>query len=110
MFAFKVKPIGNFENPNLDSAVVKLYSKNGHSALIQPSDLEGRTSINTGQKGSCLNIEAKAGSNPANDALVVEVSNHFVFLNFAPTVMENEYGPHCQNFITIIYSKKIIYL
>jgi len=68
----EVKPIGNFENPNLDSAVVKLYSKNGHSALIQPSDLEGRTSINTGQKGSCLNIEAKAGSNPANDALVVE--------------------------------------
>jgi len=67
-----VKPIGNYENPNLDSSTVKLYSKNGHSALIQPSDLEGRTEIKTSQQGACLNIEGKVGTSPENDALVVE--------------------------------------
>jgi len=68
-----VIPTEHFENPNLDSAAVKLYSKNGHAALIQPSDLEGRTQISSNQQGACLNIDGKPGSNPANDALVVEV-------------------------------------
>ena len=72
-FYLKVIPTEHFENPNLDSAAVKLYSKNGHAALIQPSDLEGRTQISSNQQGACLNIDGKPGSNPANDALVVEV-------------------------------------
>ena len=72
-FYLKVIPTEHFENPNLDSAAVKLYSKNGHAALIQPSDLEGRTQISSNQHGACLNIDGKPGSNPANDALVVEV-------------------------------------
>ena len=77
---FQVKPMGNFENPNLDSSSVKLYSKNGHSAVIQPSDLEGRTEIKTSQQGACLNVEGKAGTSPGNDALVVEVCiRKFIF-------------------------------
>jgi len=67
-----VKPMGNFENPNLDSSSVKLYSKDGHSAIVTDSDLEGRTEITTSQQGACLNVEGKAGTSPGNDALVVE--------------------------------------
>ena len=73
---FQVKPMGNFENPNLDSSSVKLYSKDGHSAIVTDSDLEGRTEITTSQQGACLNVEGKAGTSPGNDALVVEVCKH----------------------------------
>eukprot|EP00093_Oithona_nana_P010922 10922.XXX_208276_209579_1 [CDS] Oithona nana genome sequencing. len=68
-----VKPAGNYENPNLDRAVVKLYSKNGHSALVKSSDLEGRTQISAEQNGSTLQIKGQAGSQSNHDALVVEV-------------------------------------
>ncbi len=54
-------------------AVVKLYSKNGHAPLLQPSELEGRTKINSSQQGMSLKIDAMAGDNPDNDALVLEV-------------------------------------
>jgi len=67
-----VKPAGSFESPNLDTANVKLFSKSGHSALIQPKELEGRTQFTSSQQGSNLSIEGKAGADPSNDALVVE--------------------------------------
>ena len=70
--------MGNFENPNLDSSSVKLYSKDGHSAIVTDSDLEGRTEITTSQQGACLNVEGKAGTSPGNDALVVEVCKAFL--------------------------------
>ena len=72
-FVLKVKPAGSFESPNLDTANVKLFSKSGHSALIQPKELEGRTQFTSSQQGSNLSIEGKAGADPSNDALVVEV-------------------------------------
>jgi len=68
-----VKPAGNYENPNLDRAVVKLYSKKGHSALVKSSDLEGRTQISAEQNGSTLQIKGQAGIQSIHDALVVEV-------------------------------------
>ena len=72
-FHVKVKPAGNYENPNLDRAVVKLYSKKGHSALVKSSDLEGRTQISAEQNGSTLQIKGQAGIQSIHDALVVEV-------------------------------------
>ena len=68
-----MKPAGNYENPNLDRAVVKLYSKKGHSALVKATDLEGRTQISAEQKGSTLQIKGQAGPQSNQDALVVEV-------------------------------------
>ena len=53
--------------------MVKLFSKKGHSKIVKNSDLEGRTQISAQQKGPILQIEGMAGSQPDQDALVVEV-------------------------------------
>jgi 4-hydroxy-3-methylbut-2-enyl diphosphate reductase IspH len=61
------------EYPNLDRAFVKLYSKSGHSALLQSSELENRASISANQVGSNLQINVTAGQSTPDDAVVVEV-------------------------------------
>ena len=68
-----MKPAGSFENPNLDRAIVKLYSKKGHSKIVKNSDLEGRTQISAKQNGSTLQIHGEPGPLSNQDALVVEV-------------------------------------
>ena len=40
-----VKPAGTDEYPNLDRALVKLFSKTGHSPIITAGDLAGRTAV-----------------------------------------------------------------
>lgn len=52
-----------------------MFSKNGHSALLQPSEMEGRTKVEVVQQGNSLKVEGSAGNDPSNDALVVEVSS-----------------------------------
>jgi hypothetical protein len=69
----QVEPAGTMEYPNLDRAFVKLYSKSGHSALLQSSELENRASISANQVGSNLQINVTAGQSTSDDAVVVEV-------------------------------------
>ena len=73
MILNQVKPAGTLEYPNLDKAIVKLYSKTGHSSKLEHSDVEGRSTLETAQAGSNLQVLAKVGQNPGNDAISVEV-------------------------------------
>ena len=40
-----VKPAGTDEYPNLDRALVKLFSKTGHSPIVTSEDLADRTAV-----------------------------------------------------------------
>ena len=65
----QVKPAGT----DMDRAIVKVFSKTGHSAVLQSSEIEGCSTIKASQVSSNLKIEAKPGFNPTNDAILVEV-------------------------------------
>ena len=50
-----------------------IFSKTGHSPVLQPEELQGRTSIKVNQVSKNLKIEGKPGKSSSNDALVIEV-------------------------------------
>ena len=49
------------------------FSKTGHSPVLQPEELQGRTSIRVDQVSKNLKIEGKPGKSSSIDALVIEV-------------------------------------
>ena len=50
-----------------------IFSKTGHSPVLQPEELQGRTSIRVDQVSKNLKIEGKPGKSSSIDALVIEV-------------------------------------